>query len=206
MKIAVAAVAALAAGVLGGSVVGGVRAKVGVLEAIADSVEAIADSVAASAPADDHRPEAATAHNEPVVDADPAAADTSGVDTHEATPSQADSSQGDGSETPASEGGVSADVGSSGAAGVDTPAVRQGRSAADSAAAREEGARKLSKIFGAMKAADAAAVLSELTDGEIEVILRYMSERLAAPILEAFEPARAAALSRIVLQSGGDGP
>lgn len=220
MKIAVAAVAALAAGVLGGTVVGAVRAK-------ADVLEAVADSLAAASPADDHAPAWASVDDEPVVEADPAEVSASEVDTaeaappdsgtsedesHEADASQADSARGDGPVEPDSEGGgepggldVSADPGSSEAAGTETAALQPSRSAADSAAAREEGARKLSKIFGAMKAADAAAVLSELTDGEIEVILRYMSERLAAPILEAFDPARAAALSRIVLRSGGDG-
>lgn len=75
--------------------------------------------------------------------------------------------------------------------------------AADSAAERariaEEGARKLAQIFGAMQAQDAANVLQEMSDVEIEMILKHMNDRLAAQILGVFEPQRAASLSRAVL-------
>ena len=73
------------------------------------------------------------------------------------------------------------------------------------AAALEAGAKKMSKVFSAMKAEDAANILEKLSDEEIEAILLQMSERTAAPILEAFDPARAAALSRLVLNSGRPG-
>jgi hypothetical protein len=65
----------------------------------------------------------------------------------------------------------------------------------------DEGARKLAKIFGSMEPEDAADVLQELDDQEIEMILHHMSDRVAAQVLEAFEPARAASLSRVVLGS-----
>ena len=66
--------------------------------------------------------------------------------------------------------------------------------------------RKMAKIFGAMKAPDAAAVLQEMTDPEVEAVLLNMSERNAAAILGSFEAPRAARLSRLVLaaRSGGD--
>ncbi len=68
-----------------------------------------------------------------------------------------------------------------------------------------EGATKLAKIFSAMQAEDAADVLQEMRDDEIEVILQHMSERQAAQILGLFQPARAAALSRVVLGNPGGG-
>ncbi len=69
----------------------------------------------------------------------------------------------------------------------------------------EEGATKLAKIFSAMQAEDAADVLQEMRDDEIEFILQHMSERQAAQILGLFEPARAAALSSVVLGNPGGG-
>jgi hypothetical protein len=66
--------------------------------------------------------------------------------------------------------------------------------AAETARLAEEGARKLSKIFGAMQAQDAAAVLQEMEDREIEQILQHMSDRLAAQILPA--PARSGSFRR----------
>lgn len=68
------------------------------------------------------------------------------------------------------------------------------------------GPTRLAKIFGAMKAPDAAKVLQNLEDEEVGAILSHLTDRKAAEILGNFEPARAAALSRIVLgSSGGDG-
>ncbi len=68
---------------------------------------------------------------------------------------------------------------------------------ADSAAI--QGAMQLARMFSSMKAVDAAAVLQELTDAEVDAILRHMQSRLAGQILGEFEPARAALLSRTVL-------
>ncbi len=68
------------------------------------------------------------------------------------------------------------------------------------------GSIRLAKIFGAMKAPDAAKVLQNLEDEEVGAILSHLTDRKAAEILGNFEPARAAALSRIVLGSpGGEG-
>ena len=66
-----------------------------------------------------------------------------------------------------------------------------------------EGAKKLAKIFGAMKAVDAAAVLAEMTDEEVEAVLGQMNDRTAAPILVNFPADRAAKLSREVLRGRG---
>lgn len=71
------------------------------------------------------------------------------------------------------------------------------------AVAMAEGAQKLSKIFGAMKAPDAAAVLQQMTDEEVKAILLQMSDRLAAAILGEFDAERAAELTRVVLMSRG---
>lgn len=67
-----------------------------------------------------------------------------------------------------------------------------------------EGPIRLAKIFGAMEPKDAAAVLQNLNDGEIQAILLNMSDRKVAEILEEFEPERAATLSRVVLDSRPD--
>jgi hypothetical protein len=67
------------------------------------------------------------------------------------------------------------------------------------------GPERMAKIFGAMKAPDAAKVLQNLDDLEVRAILSFLSNRKAAEILGNFEPERAAALSRLVLGSSGGG-
>lgn len=59
--------------------------------------------------------------------------------------------------------------------------------------------RRLSRIFAAMKPNDAAEVLSQLEDAQIESILRFMQERSAAPILAIMDPERVASVSRHAL-------
>jgi len=72
-------------------------------------------------------------------------------------------------------------------------------------AVTDEGARRLARVFGAMRAADAARVLSELSDPEVEAILIKLGDRQAGQILSTFPPDRAADLSRRVLgRAGGD--
>ena len=70
-----------------------------------------------------------------------------------------------------------------------------------------EGPIRLAKIFGAMDADEAAAVLENLEDVEVQSILRHISDRKAAAILSNFDPARAAMLSRVVMgvATGGGG-
>jgi len=62
---------------------------------------------------------------------------------------------------------------------------------------------RLGRIFAAMKAEEAASVLGQLDDKEIQGILMTMPARNAAPILARLDPARAASLSRRVLGEGG---
>jgi hypothetical protein len=62
-----------------------------------------------------------------------------------------------------------------------------------------EGPARLAKIFGAMEPKDAAAVLENLSDIEVESILLTMSDRKVAGILGEFAPERAASLSRVVM-------
>lgn len=66
-----------------------------------------------------------------------------------------------------------------------------------------EGSRRLAKIFSAMKAQDAAAVLGGLENNAIQAILLQMGDRKAAEILANLDPERAASLSKNVLSSGG---
>jgi hypothetical protein len=62
--------------------------------------------------------------------------------------------------------------------------------------------QRLASIFSAMQPEDAAAVLEQLDDSQLEGILLAMQGRNAAPILAEMEPVRAASLSRRVLEGG----
>lgn len=97
--------------------------------------------------------------------------------------------------------------------GGDAPEEEVGPSAAELAAAERQAREaaalaqqtldRLPKIFSEMKPAEAAEVLSHLSDPEIERILLGIRERDAAAILAQLEPERAAAVSRRVLRGGG---
>ncbi|MFQ5538636.1 MAG: magnesium transporter MgtE N-terminal domain-containing protein [Gemmatimonadota bacterium] len=65
--------------------------------------------------------------------------------------------------------------------------------------------KKLAKIFAAMKPVDAAAVLQEMSDSEVQAILMSMAERQAAQVLGKFEAERAAHLTAAVIMRKGDG-
>jgi flagellar motility protein MotE (MotC chaperone) len=67
----------------------------------------------------------------------------------------------------------------------------------------DEGPKRLAKIFGSMEPEDAANVLEQLDDGEIQSILLHLSSRKAAEILGNFSAERAANLSRSVLGTKG---
>ncbi|MGQ0646106.1 MAG: magnesium transporter MgtE N-terminal domain-containing protein [Gemmatimonadaceae bacterium] len=60
---------------------------------------------------------------------------------------------------------------------------------------------KVSKVFGAMPAKDAAKVLELLDDTEVQSILSGLSDKQAAGILQHLPPARAAAISKLALRS-----
>ncbi|NNF12936.1 MAG: hypothetical protein HKN72_06930 [Gemmatimonadetes bacterium] len=70
----------------------------------------------------------------------------------------------------------------------------------DSLARVTERYQRLARIFSAMKPDEAAPVLAQLDDAQLEGILLAMQGRNAAPILAEMDPERAAALSRKVLR------
>lgn len=75
--------------------------------------------------------------------------------------------------------------------------------AVEDPAIAQENYQKLAQIFSVMDAGQAAAVLVQLEDSEIEGILRVMQGRAVAPILEEMDPERVASISRQVLGPGG---
>ena len=80
------------------------------------------------------------------------------------------------------------------------PMAETGIAAKDSAAgAREEAARQLARMFTAMRAQDAAAVLQHMTNAEVIGVLRFLSARQAGAVLSALDRERAAELSRELL-------
>lgn len=56
--------------------------------------------------------------------------------------------------------------------------------------------RRIAKIFGAMASKDAAKVLEQMSDNDVRVILGMMGDKQAAAILTALPAARAAAISK----------
>jgi len=70
----------------------------------------------------------------------------------------------------------------------------------DSLARLNEDFQRLARIFAAMKPDEAAPVLAQLEDHELEGILLAMQGRNAAPILAEMDPERAARVSRRVLR------
>lgn len=95
------------------------------------------------------------------------------------------------------------EAGGSGSAGV-TAAGRVAGGVEDEVAV--EGAERLARIFGAMKPAEAARVLERLSDAEVRAILQHVGDRKVAAILGHFDAARAATLSRSVIQQGMAAP
>jgi len=70
---------------------------------------------------------------------------------------------------------------------------------ADSLARITQNYQRLAQIFAAMKPEEAAPVLAQLDDAQLEGVLLAMQGRNAAPILAEMDPERAAAISRRVL-------
>jgi flagellar motility protein MotE (MotC chaperone) len=58
---------------------------------------------------------------------------------------------------------------------------------------------RISKIFTAMPAKQAAKVLEQMADGDVVVILGSVTDRKAAEILSLLPPQRAATVSKLVL-------
>lgn len=190
MKIVILAAAGLVLGLGGGAVVGALQVKGRIL---AEHAQAAADSAAAHAalePAD-------TAETAPTIELPPPEPADSTLPP-ERVQAVLDST-GPGASAPAAPTAPQAVPDPSADEPGETPAPGPTAEATPPAALDAEGARKLAKIFGAMKPADAAAVLAEMTDAEVKAVLLQMNDRQAAPILGAFPAARAAALSREVL-------
>lgn len=92
------------------------------------------------------------------------------------------------------------------------PADTAGPAAAEAAPADPEGAGdgaetriqqdRLAKLFAAMPAKDAARVLEQMDDAEIETVLSYLRDRQAAAILGSLPTERAAGIGRSVLAGG----
>jgi hypothetical protein len=61
---------------------------------------------------------------------------------------------------------------------------------------------KIAKIFAAMPAREAAKVLEQLDDSDVQSILGALSGKQAAAILQTFPPNRAAAISKAALRGG----
>ena len=164
MKIVIIGFAALVIGIGGGAFVSGSKVKAQILE------------------------EAALAHADSVSDVegvDSIAHDTDATDGSltldiGATPGVDDS-------TNAPAGVEATSDGDTTEAGAETKTTTAAIDAATAAPRFDaEGAEKLSKIFGAMKAPDAAKVLEEMSDEEIKAILQRMSDRFVARLLLSY--------------------
>lgn len=200
MKIALVAVVGLVLGLGFGTGVSAFRVKAEILEA---HEQARADSLAAHPDAAVHGDDGSVTVVLPPEEASDTVAAEDTAESHDTTP--ADTASEDRQSTNTTEPATEAATPSAPAGVTPDSAAGTGASSAKTpvGAPREvlnvDGAKKLSKIFGAMKPADAAAVLTQMTDDEIVVILRQMSERQAGPIVSAFPPTRAAELGSALL-------
>ena len=198
MKVMMIGVVALLIGVGGGAFLSGTKVKDRILEEVAEAEHAaeaaaeaaIMDSIAVIAAGGD---QASTGQS-----AGPAPSDatTTGLDV-ESDPT--------GAQREAEAAAAAAAAAAQAEADALARAEAEAEAAATAAGLQEEGARKLAKIFGAMQAPAAADVLQQMSDGEIEMILQHMNDRMAAQILGVFDPTRAARLSRAVLGTLGTG-
>jgi len=65
---------------------------------------------------------------------------------------------------------------------------------------------RLARIFGAMKAKEAAKVLDQMNDGDVRTILSMMTDKQAGAILAALPAARAAAVTKGAVRTPGATP
>lgn len=217
MRLVIFAAVGLLVGLGAGTAYKALEVKGVLVQAHADSVAAAAaahaDSLAAAQEAE------ALEETEEGHEEEQAAADSTRVEDashEEATDAPADEEAAttDTEAEAAVEGGESTDpgdapplVGTDAEAqeGSGVPEAQAALAGESASGVTEEGARRLAKVFGAMKARDAARVLSELSDPEVEAILVMLGDRQAGQILSTFPAERAAALSRRVLgRTGGD--
>lgn len=201
MKIAVIAAAGLAVGLLGGAGLTAVKARGQALEAHAAEHARTGRQDTGAPESGQARPATSGGDAGAVAVTLPAETDPATADSTPEVPVQTlDSAHMAESDPTTAEGGdAGADVAPA-MDSTDAPARSASEAAAAEPALDPAGAKKLAKIFGAMKPADAASVLAEMTDEEITAVLLQMNDRLAAPIVGALPPARAAALSQNVLR------
>lgn len=205
MKIAMVAVAGLVLGLLGGTGVAAVRTKGDVLAAHA---KAVSDSTAVATRSSTVSGDDGSV---PVVvpsgTADPAT-ERSDSST-EGTPQSGSTSDGRKVSPPADATSSASEPGTpsqESVSGSDTASPDSAASAGSTGTkVSPAGAKKLAKIFGTMKPADAASVLAQMSDSDVTAILQQMNDRLAGPILGALAPKRAAALSEAVLRGRESG-
>jgi hypothetical protein len=81
----------------------------------------------------------------------------------------------------------------------DSAAARPAVRVVDSAALIR-GAKSVAKVVASMKPKDAAGILDKLSDEEVERIVRQMNPKQIAALLTVFPQARAAGLSRKLLE------
>lgn len=63
--------------------------------------------------------------------------------------------------------------------------------------------KRLAKVFASMQSRDAAHILQQMDDGDVQTILGSLSPKQQAAILGQFPPQRAALLARATLRGGG---
>jgi len=206
MKIGIIGLVSLTIGVGGGAFVGGTRVK---NEILAERAQAEADSLAALGSLDAHGLDVGQVEGGVAValgtedhSGDPEIPEGPVEATHDLDPG-GEGQPPEGTETIAQ--APSADtapqvVDTSGEPASEAAAAARPLPPPQPDSAAIQGAIKLAQIFSAMKAVDAAAVLQEMTDVEVEAILKHMQSRLAGQVLGEFEPERAALLSRVVLK------
>ncbi len=127
------------------------------------------------------------------VESDPGDPELAAVD-----PAASDDPQAGGEATVGA--GTTTAAGQTPASAAATPVVQVPPPDPDSLARLAQNYQRLARIFSAMKPDEAAPVLAQLDDSQLEGILLAMQGRNAAPILAEMDPERAAALSRKVLR------
>ena len=83
-----------------------------------------------------------------------------------------------------------------------SPQAHAGIDAQIASAGEPEGYRQVARILSSMKADDAAKIAAYLTDDQVEGILGQLGVRQSASLLTSLPTARAAALSRRIIEHG----
>lgn len=218
MKVVIFAAAGLVAGLGGGTAWRALQVKTEVearyIAAADSAAAALADSLAAAHAAS--APDEGGAHDGGVHESAADPGHESGTEgAHDADPGQVEVAGGASGEAGAGDeeaavGEAQAEEEEGAGGGPDATGEEeaaapesQASQADDGPAGTEEGARRLARVFSAMRPNDAARVLAELSDPEVEAILLRLGDRQAGQILSTFPAERAAVLSRRVLGREG---